>query len=380
MIDIFKLFHVEDKEDIYTYCLKAMLEYGGSDFKKRVGEQFGFEEDFLVSRKAFSLSGKGNKRQRIIPDLVLYNSNHISIIESKMFSVEGYLQTVDYVKGAKEIKGELGQESASVAFFFLTLSGINAESQNFKPVKWTDFYEAILKEIVFDDEALEIIRKTILSQVDKYRKFEKALVSRPYSELFNKDNYWVTPLTLFSSGVYDNIWQTISGEEEFLVWNGEINGRGHSEFTTNLNKNSWFKSNEKYEIDINLFIRIEWRVNPIIWLCWEYRNDKDYIPTNRIEPPELKKQAIESLIMYKEIWKSTESCTQFGIHTTDKKASSIKALKCEISGDQEISKVIEEIKRIVIYYSIEIRRVINAFDVKECNLKFIKDKYNEMLY
>ena len=81
MIDIFKLFHVQAKEDIYTYCLKAMLENGGSDFKKRVGEQFGFEEDYQVARDSFTLADSNNSnKQKIIPDLVLYNTHHLSIM------------------------------------------------------------------------------------------------------------------------------------------------------------------------------------------------------------------------------------------------------------------------------------------------------------
>ena len=43
MIDIFKLFHVETKEDIYTFCLQSMLENGGDVFRERIGKQFVFQ-------------------------------------------------------------------------------------------------------------------------------------------------------------------------------------------------------------------------------------------------------------------------------------------------------------------------------------------------
>ena len=379
MIDIFKLFHVQAKEDIYTYCLKAMLENGGSDFKKRVGEQFGFEEDYQVARDSFTLADSNNSnKQKIIPDLVLYNSHHLSIIESKMFSAEGYSQTIDYSKGAEEIKRQLSAESANAAFFFLTLSGIKAESRNFKPVKWTDFYEAVLNGILFEDETLEVLRKTILSQVRKYRDFEKALVSKPYHDLFNEDIYWVTPLTLFSAGNYDDIWQTISGEERFWVWNGVIQGYGHSEFATDLDKGSWYKENEILGVGVHVFIRIEWnKENPVVWLCWEYYNQKTrkYIPTNKIKSLDIKRQAIESLLKFKEIWKRNESYSHLKIHTTSKKASSIKALKCDISGNQDISEVVKDIKNVMLYYSEEIKSIIDSFIVEDNKLTFNEEKY-----
>lgn len=381
MIDIFKLFRVEKREDIYTYCLKEMLENGTPAFKKQVGMQFGITEDYQVARESFELIGDVDvkHRKKIIPDLVLYNSNHVSIVESKMFSSEGWSQTEDYTKGAESIKERLHIESASVSFYFLTLSGIVAESKSFTPIKWTDFYEAILKDTSFKDETLEVVRKTILTQVKKYRKFESDLFTEPYRALINPDAYWITPLTLFSSGTYNNIWQTISGDEQFQVWNGEINGLGHSEFTTNLNKNSWRKKNVKFGIAVDLFIRIEWDLDPVVWLCWEYRDETDYIPTKKIKPSELKEQAIASLRKYKEIWQRDESSySHLDIHPTGKRASSIKALKCIIKGDKEISKVIEEIKSVINYYSVEIQKVINSFTAEDKQLMFIEEKYKNM--
>ena len=381
MIDIFKLFHVETKEDIYTYCLIAMLENGDSNFKKRVGEQFGFEEDdYQVTRGTFKLSDgdESPNRLQITPDLILHNPHHISIVESKMFSSEGWSQTEDYTKGAETIKRTLNEESASVAFYFLTLSGIVAESKYFIPVKWTNFYEAILRETSFEDETLEFIRKTILAQTEKYKKFESAMETQPYRDLFNKDTYWITPLTLFSSGTYNNIWQSISGEEKFSIRNGVINGTGHSEFTTDLYKQSWRKyGTGKYD-NIHLFIRIDWREDPVVWLCWEYfcRDTGEYVPTKEITPPDFRIQAIESLRKYKDNWKGNEASSNLAIKKTDKRRSSIKALKHDINGDKDISDVIEEIKSVVQYYSEEIHNILNALFVTNGYLKFNEEQYN----
>lgn len=383
MIDIFKLFRVETKEDIYTYCLITMLENGNPDFKKRVGEQFGFEGDYQIIRKSFDIpddSDVKKKTKTITPDFVLYNSNHVSIVESKMFSSEGWSQTEDYTKGAETIKNELSEESASISFYFLTLSGIVAESKFFVPIKWTDFYEAILKDTFFKDETLEVIRKTILTQVEKYRKFESALLSEPYRKLFDVETYWITPLTLLSSGTYNSIWQTVSGEEPFYVGNSVISGHGHSEFTTNLNKRSWKKLGTGECDNIHLFIRIEWCEEPVVWLCWEYcpRYGEGYIATSKIEPLDYRKRAIEFLRSYKDNWESHKLYSRFDIQTTDKKASSIKALKCVISGDKTISSVVEDIKNVVLYYSEEINSIINAFSVTDDYLTFDVQEYKRL--
>lgn len=380
MIDIFKLFRVETKEDIYTYCLITMLENGSPDFKKRVGEQFGFEGDYQIIRKSFDIpddSDVKKKTKKITPDFVLYNSNHVSIVESKMFSSEGWSQTEDYTKGAESIKKELSEESASVAFYFLTLSGIVAESKYFVPVKWANFYEAVLKDASFEDETLEFIRKTILVQTEKYKKFESAMQTQPYRDLFNKDTYWITPLTLFSSGTYNNIWQMISGEEKFCIRNGVINGTGHSEFTTDLDKQSWWKYGTGKNDNIHLFIRIDWRKDPVVWLCWEYicRDTGDYVPTKEITPPDFRIQAIESLRKYKDNW-NNDLCSHLAIGTTDRRESSIKALKSDISGNKDISGVIEEIKSVVQYYMEEIERILNVLFVTNGYLKFNEEQYN----
>ena len=42
MVDLFKLFRVETKEDIYPYCLLEMIKGVTNEFRRRVGLQFGF--------------------------------------------------------------------------------------------------------------------------------------------------------------------------------------------------------------------------------------------------------------------------------------------------------------------------------------------------
>lgn len=381
MIDIFKLFHVETKEDIYTFCLQSMLENGGDVFRERVGKQFGFNgADYGVLRSAFTIEDASTERTQIIPDLILYNQEHLAIIESKMFSSEGNQQTADYEKSIGKIKTDLHAENAEVSFYYLTLSGISPENSHFKPVKWNEFYGSVLKGIEFEDECLELLRKTILTQVNQYNRFQIALKSKPYSELFNSENYWITPLSLFASGAYDKVWQASSSEEQFIVWNGLIGGRGHSEFTTNLEKTSWKQMGMGKHDNLHLFIRIAWKEDgPDVMLCWEYidRDSGDYIATNKIEPPEFQKKAISYLANYKDIWRKQATPQNSEIQITRRTTSSIKALKCRVSGKKRIDETVQEVNAVISYFSEEIEKIIRSLTIENGFLSFSEDRYQK---
>ena len=241
MIDLFQMLGIEYREDKYTYCLLKMIECGDDAFRKKVGQYFGFSDGgYSYVRRTFT-GIDSNTRKQITPDFILYNKTRIAIVESKMFACEGNQQTLDYGNNAESIKKSLGIDEADVALYFMTLSGIKSEHQSFQPLKWNDFYEGILTDTEFEDECLEVVRKTILVQAEKYRFFEKGINDNPYCELFDTDQYWVSPFSLLSSGAYDEIWQEVSGDEPFIVWNSEINGSGHSNFCTSLYKKSWKK-------------------------------------------------------------------------------------------------------------------------------------------
>ncbi|MBE6897221.1 MAG: hypothetical protein E7477_09040 [Ruminococcaceae bacterium] len=379
MVDIFKLLGIEHREDKYTYCLLKMIELGNDDFKKKVGNEFGFESsDYRCIRRSFT-GIDSDSRKQITPDFIIYNSRRIAVVESKMFSGEGYMQTADYGKNIDKIKAALDAPSAEVDLYFLTLSGVQSENKAFKTVKWNVFYENILQDTVFDDGCLEVIRKTILEQARKYRIFENAIYEKTYKEMFSSDQYWVSPFSLLSSGQYDKTWQEASGTEPFNIYNFDVTGHGHSEFITDLYKEKWRKEGTGQFDNIHLFIRIEWYSEyPIVWLGWEYydRNteNRTYVKIKKVENKSLKESMIQSLIDYKQTW--IKSNTPYSIKTTPKKEDSIKALKCELACENKtISEIIEDIKNIIAYYSKEIDSILSAFLIKGKYLSFDKETY-----
>lgn len=404
MTDIFKLFNVATKEDAYTFCLYEMIKTGPDTFKERVGKEFGFcDSNFTPFRGTIQLEEEtdnkleeetDNNRKQITPDLILYNKNRIAVIESKMFSSEGYNQTMDYYKHKVRIK-QLLEDKTSVSFsdkvdysfYYLSLSGQKPTNNNFTTIKWDDFYKSIFngEDTLFEnDESLELIRKTILKQANAYKEFKKDMKNKKYGDLFNnEENYWITPLTLFSDGAFDEEWQKIISDEKIEIWHGFVNGKGHSEFTTNIKNGKWkIKGKNAYD-NIHLFIRIEGnRQTPIIWLCWEYweydkNGEVQYMPTNKLKNhfnDEEYESAINNLKNYKMNYKNK-------YQTTSKSNNSLKALKCKLQINDElmISEVMKDIKEVVNDYKKEIKTIVASFNTKHSPLLFEVAKYNEKM-
>ena len=382
MIDIFELLGIQYREDKYTACLIKMIEYGDVSFRNKVGFQFGFDnKDYCCKRRSFNHI-ESSTRKKITPDFILYNSDRVAIIESKMYANEGFQQTLDYGKNIDEIRTQLEVPNAKVALYFMTLSGAQSENKEFACIKWGEFYEAILINTKFDDMCLEVIRLTILEQARKYRNFEIDLFDRPYHELFNPSQYWISPFSLLSSGQYDDAWQEVAGKEKFRVYNFEVTGNGHSEFITDLYKDKWRKQGIGQYDNIHLFIRIEWaEANPIVWLGWEFYDRESekyaYVQKKTNVPQILHQSFVKSLIDYKNIWRDSSKLSHF--KTTKRTQDSIKALKCEIQGDKKaISEIINAIKEVIAFYSDEIECIIASFSIDGDCLGFNKETYKQL--
>ena len=380
MIDIFRFFHISQIEKSYKECLQAMLKHGSPDFKKRVGEQFNIEGDYQIDKGVFGIYGGIYETGSLFStDLILYNSVQISVILPRGFYPSKPEPRSYYTLAAEVIKKWRGGENANVSFYCLALPGNTTENTCYKTVKWTDFYEAVLRESHFKDAALEVIRQTILYQVEMYRLYESTLELRSYRELFDDEVYLATPLAIFSSGAYVDAWHSIAGEEQYDVWNGTITLQNHEEYRTFLTKKNWKKYGVGNYDNIHLYISIAWHEDPIVWLCWHYFT-KDYdnhLLPKYLKPQALQNKAIESLRRYKENWKPNIICLQTGIQTTYKRADSIRALKCIVNGEQEIADVIKDIQSVVLYYTEEINKIINAFIIKDDYLEFSIETYNK---
>ena len=303
MYDIFDLLHLSTKEDAYTFCLAEFLNQSEL-FRQKSAREWGFENnisDYHVYRGTIEIGeSKHGKRKKITPDLILYNNKHIAVIESKMYSSEGYMQTIDYRDSKAiildHIKNRLADEGnnedsslneVNVDFYYFTLAGVPAASSDFYVVKWADYYVKTLADVSFEDKGLDAIGQAIFKRAQEYQDFITGCDNKSYESLVNSDNSWIAPFSLFSGGLFDDIWNLDSSI--YNVYNGRVNGQGHSTYRTDIYKrNKQLICGNHPEDNIYLFTRIEWEkdyVNVVInmeyWLVidgiW-----KDYIPNKKL--------------------------------------------------------------------------------------------------
>lgn len=385
-MDIFQVFGIQTREDKYTFVLCEFLK--NDEFRNRAKEFFGFScANFNCTRESLTLEVPTAYRKKITPDIILYDDNRIAVIESKMFSSEGYKQTEDYKKAEELIINYINQKSPSaenriVKYYYFTLTGMTAANSCFKPLYWSEFYKSTLKDMDFQDEALNCVANAIYSQAVQYGRlvsvenFEK-LKELKYCDLFSNDTYWIRPYSLFASGVNNDLWELSS---DYSIYNGNINGQGHAEFVTNLKKAIWKKEGIQPNDTIHLFIRCEWNKNELcVYLNWENyipveHKNMDGIVTYYIATKDLislvKGQTIKNKHSYMDKWRTMRPHIN-GVSVTSKKESVLRILKCTINCENKsIGEVLEEAKKVVKYYEGEIDYILKNTSLKDGLLEY----------
>lgn len=126
-----------DKEDSYTNVIKFLFEKSNKfkfEFIKLIFEEeiADFRNIRIKVRKSFwTISGKN------IPDLVLFDNNHLAIVEVKVDAEEGHNQTRRYKNSEDEIKKELNVcENTETKFWLLTKYAQNPDSNTFESLTW----------------------------------------------------------------------------------------------------------------------------------------------------------------------------------------------------------------------------------------------------
>lgn len=380
-MDIFQVFGIQTREDKYTFVLCEFLK--NDEFRNRAKAFFGFSHaNFNCTRESLTLKVPTAYRKKITPDIILYDDNRIAVIESKMFSSEGYKQTEDYKKAEELIINYINQKCPSaenriVEYYYFTLTGVTAANSCFKPLYWSEFYKSTLKDMNFQDKTLNCVANAIYSQAVQYDRlvsvenFEK-LKELKYCDLFSNDTYWIRPYSLFASGVNNDLWGLSS---DYSIYNGNINGKGHAEFVTNLKKAIWKKEGIQPNDTIHLFIRCEWNKNELgVYLNWENyipveHENMDGIVTYYIATKDLislvKDQTIKNKRSYMDKWRTMRPHIN-GVSVTSKKESVLRILKCTINCENKsIGEVLEEAKKVIEYYEGEINHILQNASLKD---------------
>ncbi len=388
-MDIFQIFHLETREDKYTFALCEFLK--NAEFRNRTKNFFGFDSaDFHCIRESFGLDVPTEHRKKVTPDIILYDDVRISVIESKMFSSEGHRQTEDY-KTAEEIilnainEKQFSSKKRTVGYYFFTLTGMTANNSCFKAVYWSEFYAATLNNMDFQDETLNCLAAAILYQANEYNKLVSVdnLKELSYDKLFSDTTYWIRPYSLFVSGVNNDLWGLTA--TDYSIYNGNINGQGHSEFATNFKKASWYKIGEQPKDNAHLFIRCEWAESGLfLYLNWENFDPgtqingegivNNYVATKDL-PEDVKNQTIQNKHDYMDLWRKPPHLKNIAV--TSKKDSVLRILKCSIDcKDKTIEEVLKEASQVIRYYENEIQRILNGLMLNEGMLVYTSNLPN----
>jgi len=158
--DVFDILGVPCREDTFTNLLSYI--YNKSDiFKKALIERvFGNDVDediFFSVRNVFRSNATKTISEKNIPDILLYGKHHFAIIEVKVDSGEGYMQTQRYYDERYSIMDALGIPSDTVKqnYLFLTLTGAKPACSNFFPISWSEI-GALLPTIKKNDIASDL--------------------------------------------------------------------------------------------------------------------------------------------------------------------------------------------------------------------------------
>lgn len=368
--DILSILHVDTKEDYYTFCLEEFLN-DSKEYRTKAASAWGFEDgNYQVKRTSISIdpskskAGESSKhRTKIIPDLILYNANHIALVESKMFASEGSDQTYDYEKAEQEIIRETNCPNAKVEYYYFTLAGIAAASSRFQTKRWSDYYNATLSDNRFENESLEIIKKSILDRATEFKAFELNYKNMSYSDLTENKNCWIGPFALFSSGMLNAEWGF--DPEKYHIYNGKITGRGHVTYRTDISpkKYNWLKG-EQEDDSIYLFSRIEWNENTVdVFLNYEYwKNDgSDYVPFSHLDKKH-QKISIENRHNMIQYLKQADLSDYMTIPS--EKNNMLHMLKASVCGtDRNIADVVKEIKQVLQCYNQLISIMYSRFEM-----------------
>lgn len=376
-MDIFQIFHLQTREDKYTFVLCEFLNNAG--FRNKAKAFFGFDRaDFCCIRESFALENPTTDRKKVTPDMILYNNERVAVIESKMFSSEGYMQTEDYKSAEDTLLAAINEKQPSskkraIDYYYLTLTGMLARNSCFQPIYWSDFYVATLTDTDFQDDTLNLLAGAIRSQASEYHRLVSAdnLKNLLYDDLFSDTTYWIRPYSLFASGVNNELWGLTA--TDYHIYNGNITGQGHSDFTTNFKKTSWYKLGEQTCDTAHLFIRCEWAKSGLsLYLNWENFDPQsqisrdgiviDYIATKSLSA-DIQKQTVQNKHHYMNQWQKPDYIKNIAI--TNKKDAVLRILKCTIDcKNRPIEDVLKEAAQVIAYYEKEILHILDALKPK----------------
>jgi len=207
--DVFDILGISTKEDSYTNLIKYLFD-NWKYFKNKFIEKFADntkDEFWLETRNTYNLINNNinieieNSRKKIVPDMILHSKEEIIIIENKIFSGEGYKQTDAYSeeKYLEKIKEKFNIKKAKFKFYFMTLDGIKASSNNFKSLKWSELIRYCCDDTseINSDKRLIILVDDLVKRCEHYENLPKPQTTESIYTYLNKRSKFITNEKLF---------------------------------------------------------------------------------------------------------------------------------------------------------------------------------------
>ena len=208
--DVFDILGISRKEDSYTNLVKYLFD-NWNYFKQKFIEEFAenTKDEFeLETRNTYSLINDidieinvEHHRKKILPDMILHSKKEIIIIENKIFSGEGYKQTIEYSskKYLDVVERKFNIKHAKFNFYFMTLDGIKAYSPNFKSIKWSKLIANCCKETSEIEKypRLKILVDDLVQRCKQYENIPEPADNESICTYLNKRTKFITTEKLF---------------------------------------------------------------------------------------------------------------------------------------------------------------------------------------
>ncbi|MGN0005147.1 MAG: hypothetical protein ACI37Z_04170 [Candidatus Gastranaerophilaceae bacterium] len=188
--DIFDILGINGREDSYTNLLKELfdnvLEYRtfllNMLFPRETLDPNTF---YFKTRNKYSWKDSNNKTHNEIPDIIIVekSGNHFALIEVKIFSGEGDLQTERYYKLFSNDSQDITihvcnkkdpvtiRKNAVRKFYFLTIYESKAQCEEFVNIRWSNIIEP-LKQIQIKNEYLNLLARSLINKAESSKTID----------------------------------------------------------------------------------------------------------------------------------------------------------------------------------------------------------------
>ncbi len=252
--DVFDVLGISGREDSYTDLLKFAFD-NNEHFKKNFSKYFSgnaikqYDDYKLWVRKQLPAI-KLSERKKEVPDMVLFSkiNNDFVIIENKIFSGEGYKQTLRYSDEGFLIivRGVLGlNEKAIAKFYYVTLDAIKPESRKFTPKRWGEVISNCCKDVEFVNTQLKFLMNDLNARSLSYDNIATPNGKEKLSEYTKKTDRWIDSYKLFTVFFDDFVEYGIkklklnssysyankNGDKQYLIlfWDDEWKSKGRED-------------------------------------------------------------------------------------------------------------------------------------------------------